>query len=381
MTRPAFSLILALVCAACSGEGSLQHVPRERTLITDCVDQGTCSGQFQDYDAFNPYLPGKVSRTGYNFLYEPLYFYNAYRDEIIPWIATGHEYNADYTEVTIKIRPGVEWSDGQPWTAHDVVFTINMLRDHAPELTFAVDMQTWVKTAEASDSLTAHIALTAPNPRFVFTYFTHNFDNGVPIVPRHIWEGQDPKSFANFDLAQGWPVVSGPYRLAHSVPEQRIWDRRDGWWATNIGFRQPPQVERLIYLPYMEEAKQVQNLATNAMDLCADMLPPNIRTILEQNSNVTTWSGQEPPYGYLDWWPLSLGFNAQEPPYDEPAFRWAVNHAINREQLVEVGWQGRGNQPCCRSPTFRDSGTTRPKFKTCWNNIRWGCSTRPAARS
>ena len=98
MTRPAFSLLLALVCAACSGEGRLQHVPRERTLITDCVDQGTCSGQFQDYDAFNPYLPGKVSRTGYNFLYEPLYFYNAYRDEIIPWIATGHEYNADYTE-------------------------------------------------------------------------------------------------------------------------------------------------------------------------------------------------------------------------------------------------------------------------------------------
>ena len=311
-------------------------------MVTDCVDQGTCSGQFQDYDAFNPYLPGKVSRTGYNFLYEPLYFYNAYRDEIIPWIATGHEYNSDYTEVTIKIRPGVEWSDGQPWTAHDVVFTINMLRDHAPELTFAVDMQTWVKTAVASDSLTAHIALTAPNPRFVFTYFTHNFDNGVPIVPRHIWEGQDPKTFANFDLAQGWPVVSGPYRLAHSVPEQRIWDRREGWWATKIGFRQPPQVERLIYLPYMEEAKQVQNLATNAMDLCADMLPPNIRTTLEQNPNVTTWSGQEPPYGYLDWWPLSLGFNAQESPYDEPAFRWAVNHAINREQLVEVGWQGAG---------------------------------------
>ena len=104
MTRPAFSLILALVCAACSGEDHLQHVPRERTLITDCVDQGTCSGQFQDYDAFNPYLPGKVSRTGFNFLYEPLYFYNAYRDEIIPWIATGHEYNEDYTEVTALLH-------------------------------------------------------------------------------------------------------------------------------------------------------------------------------------------------------------------------------------------------------------------------------------
>ena len=88
------------------------------------------------------------------------------------------------------------------------------------------------------------------------------------------------------------------------------------------------------------------------MDLCADMLPPNIRTVLEQNPNATTWSGQEPPYGYLDWWPLSLGFNAQESPYDEPAFRWAVNHAINREQLVEVGWQGAGEPTLLPFPDF-----------------------------
>ena len=350
--RYAFIAVLALIACGEGGEVGLKQVPRERTLVTDCVDQGTCSGQFQDYGSFNPYLPGKVSRTGYNFLYEPLYFYNAYRDETMSWIATGHEYNDAYTEVIIKIRPGVEWSDGAPWTAHDLVYTINMLRANAPELTFAVDMQTWVEEAVAVDSLTARVALTAPNPRFVFTYFTHNFYNGVPIVPRHIWEGRDPKSFANFDLQKGWPIVSGPYRLALSVPAQRIWDLRAGWWAEKIGFQNAPAVERLIYLPYMEEAKQVQNVATNLMDLCADMLPPNIQAVLEQNPSVTTWSGAAPPYGYLDWWPLSLGFNVQESPYDEPAFRWAVNHAIDREQIVEVGWQGAGAPTLLPFPDF-----------------------------
>jgi len=318
------------------------------------VDQGTCSGQFQDFDSFNPYLPGKVSRTGYNFLYEPLYFYNAYREEdgLIPWIAEGHEYSDDYTEVTIKIRPGVEWSDGEPWTARDLVFTIDMLRASAPELSFSVDMQTWVREAVAEDDLTAHLTLTAPNPRFVFTYFTHNFDNGVPIVPRHIWEGRDPGAFANFDLKRGWPVVSGPYRLVLSAPAQRIWDRREDWWAARIGFQKLPRVQRLIYLPYMEETKQVQNLISDHLDLCADMLPPNIQAILEQNPRVTTWSGREAPFGYLDWWPLSLGFNAQEPPFDDAEFRWAINYAIDRQQLVDVGWQGAGRPTLLPFPDF-----------------------------
>ena len=116
-----------------------------------------------------------------------------------------------YTEVTVAIRAGVTWSDGQPWTVHDFAFTINMLKANAPLLLFSTDMETWVKEAVAVDSLTARIDLTAPNPRFIFTYFTHNFDNGVPIVPKHIWEGQDPETFKNLDLAQDWPVVSGPY--------------------------------------------------------------------------------------------------------------------------------------------------------------------------
>ena len=102
----------------------------------------TVAGKSRNYNSFNPFLLTGVSKTGWNFQYEPLYFYNAYSpqaDNIIPWIATGHEYNEDYTGVTIRIRNGVEWSDGQPWTAHDLVFTINMLKDNAPHLSFSTE--------------------------------------------------------------------------------------------------------------------------------------------------------------------------------------------------------------------------------------------------
>ena len=142
--------------------------------MLDCSESGVCAGQIGDFDSFNPYIPGGSSRTGWNFLYEPLYFYNPHRqrDNLIPWIAESHSFNPDYTEVTVTIREGVEWSDGEPWTAHDLVFTIDMLKAHAPALDYSTDMETWVERAEALDDLTARIELTAPNPRFLFTYFT-----------------------------------------------------------------------------------------------------------------------------------------------------------------------------------------------------------------
>ena len=180
-------------------ESALIQVPRNRTLIMDCAESGTCAGQIKDYNTFNPYRPESTSRTGYNFVFEPLYFYNAFKGRLIPWIATDHRFNDAYTEVEIIIRPGVQWSDGMPWTAHDLVFTINMLKDNAPLLSYSTDMKNWVQEAVAVDSLTARIALTAPNPRFVFSYFAHNFGNGVPIVPKHVWEGQSPDTFENFD--------------------------------------------------------------------------------------------------------------------------------------------------------------------------------------
>jgi len=50
-------------------------------------------------------------------------------------------------------------------------------------------MEACVAEAVEVDPRTALIRLTAPNPRFLFQYFTHHFCSGVPIVPRHVWEG------------------------------------------------------------------------------------------------------------------------------------------------------------------------------------------------
>ena len=349
-----FSLLVLLACGRSTdepqmtgGSGGLKPVPRNRALILGIP-------QMRDYASFNPFIPGESSATGRDFLFEPLYFYNAYREEenLIPWVAESHSYNDDYTEVRVKIRPGVQWSDGTPWTAHDLAFTIDMLKAHAPELLFSTDMETWVDEVRVEDELTAHIVLKEPNPRFVFSYFTFNFGNGIHIVPKHIWQDKDPTTFTNLDAAKGWPVVSGPYTLALSVAEQRVWDLRPDWWAAKTGFRPLPKVERIIYIPLGDENKWVQMILADQMDSCIDLRPSNIKSLLDQNPNVTTWSGHELPYGYRDWWPPSLGFNNLEPPFDDADIRWAINHAINREQLVEIGWQGAGEYTLLPFPAF-----------------------------
>ena len=79
------------------------------------------------------------------------------------------------------------------------------------------------------------------------------------------------------------------------------------------------------------------NNMANYIDTSLCIRPPNIHAAVEGNPNISTWTGRRPPWGYLAWWPVCLGFNVLEEPFDNPQIRWAINHAINREQLVEVG--------------------------------------------
>jgi peptide/nickel transport system substrate-binding protein len=95
------------------------------------------------------------------------------------------------------------------------------------------------------------------------------------------------------------------------------------------------------------------------MDTSLDLRPPNILTVLDNNPQVTTWTGREPPYGYVDFWPISLGFNNLEAPFSDVEIRRAINYAIDREQLVEIGWQGAGNSTLL---PFPDYPALRPYF-------------------
>ncbi|MBX6771617.1 MAG: ABC transporter substrate-binding protein [Chloroflexi bacterium] len=333
---------------------SLRPVPRNHTLITAGVG-GEAPVRFEDVSLQNPFLPG-ITRSGYQVVMEPLFYYNAYHtstvcgpswaigctDGEIPWLAVSYQYGYDYRSLVISLRDGVTWSDGRPFTARDVIFTIEMLRDSAPDLTWSTDMRQWVQDATALDEHTVLINLTAPNPRFMLAYFMHHQDFGIPIVPEHVFRGQDPRTFTNAAPDRGWPVVTGPYRLIYSDPTRKVWDRRDDWWGAVTGFHPLPVPERLIFLPGADEATLADLIIRNEVDTTLNLSIPNIRRVLAANPRITTWTDARPPYGYVDYWLTGLGFNDTIAPFSDPDIRWAINFAINRDELVGVGYQGAG---------------------------------------
>ena len=93
-------------------------------------------------DIWNPYIPGTFILQGMNQnMMEPLFMLSYETGKIEGWLAESYEANATLDEWIVKLRPGTEWSDGKPLTSEDVVFTINLLKDNAPQLNWSGAVQ------------------------------------------------------------------------------------------------------------------------------------------------------------------------------------------------------------------------------------------------
>ena len=124
-------------------------------------------GRFDDPQNMNIYAPG-VSRSepGHSPGRVQYFFYNNLQAaSFIPWLAPSYEYAPDYSSIVVKLRDGVTWNDGQPFTADDVVFTYDLLHNN-PGMVWAEETNSSVVNAEKIDPLTVRINLKTPNPHF-----------------------------------------------------------------------------------------------------------------------------------------------------------------------------------------------------------------------
>jgi peptide/nickel transport system substrate-binding protein len=313
--------------------------PRNRTMIL--VWSGSREGRWVDYDLWNPYSIGSNHQNGPNMIYEPLAYYSAFADKMYMWLAESYQFTADFKQLTIKTRQGIKWSDGVPFSAEDVAYTLNTLRDIGPKVRWGVDVNQAVEKATATDANTVVVDFKIPSPRFFF-FMTYKYDIGVYIVPKHIFEGQDWTTFKAFDIAKGWPVTTGPWRVTNASPQQKVFDRAATWWASDQKLAPLPQVLRNIWLPFAGEQQMAQAMITNQVDAGTGLQPATFPTVFRQNPKIITHSGQKPPYGYLDWWPISLYLNNEVKPFDNKDVRWAVSHYIDRDQLIDVAFLGAG---------------------------------------
>ncbi len=336
-------LALGLLLTACSNLQSFisgGEPPRERTLV---VTPWGATPEIKNPENYNIYLAGAYNHqreSGDKTVYEALMYTNLNTGQLIPWQAEKFSYNETYTAITVNLRKGVTWSDGQPFTSKDVKFTLEMLRDNAPDLLYSTIYKEWVKSVDTPDDLTAVINLNKPGPRFFQLYLALGHENHQVMLPEHIWKDKDPKTFTNFDLQKGWPVGTGAYKLVSSTAQQQVFDRRDDWWGAKTGFMPLPAPQRIILIPSGSDESNAQLYIGNKADSGNPLQPGTFRAAKEKNPSLRSWNNQGPVWGAPDGCGYVFIFNHAKEPWNNVNVRVAINYAINRSEISQIAYEG-----------------------------------------
>ena len=242
-------------------------------------------------------------------------------------------YNADFTEMTVKLRPGIFWSDGVEFTADDVLFTVNThLNTKGLERSALVQLN--VDNVSAPDKNTVVFKLKKPNSRF-HTIFTVRW-NALWIMPKHVFEGKDPLKFDNNP-----PVVLGAYTLHGYDPNGQwfTWQKREDWQRTTLARFGEPGPRYVTYLDPGPPDKRVIAQLNHELDVIHDTSPEGVFTLVKQSPKSKGWFDGF-PYGHPDPTLAQVIFNHQNPKFQNADVRWALALAIDIKAVAMAGYRG-----------------------------------------
>jgi peptide/nickel transport system substrate-binding protein len=257
---------------------------------------------------FNPFSSGKRNTATY--IYEPLVVINEMSGEETPWLATGYE-QPDARTIVFHIREGVTWSDGEPFTPEDVVYTFDLLQDH-PELDLK-GIWSHMESAEVDgQDVVVHLSADdVPAAQII---------SQVLIVPEHLWKDvPDPVTFTNED-----PVGTGPYTLGEFTPNQYTLEKNEDYWQAD-----KVAVERLVQPAANSELDIVNKGYDWAYAFMSDV--------------EDTWVKADPDHNTY-WFPagatIALIPNMTKAPYDDLDFRRGVAAALDKQAIADKAMQG-----------------------------------------
>lgn len=338
---------LVLLCAACSGSTSSSPGPPAAggvvTIDNATGTLWTCG--------FNPYN-ATVNGESLGIIYETLVYDNLLTDKRTPWLASSYQWSADNKTLTFTIRSGVRWSDGQPFSAADVVYTFNLLKQYP-----ALDTQSiWTALATVKQLGTDKVVMSFNKPSVPYFY---NVAGQTAIVPQHVWTNiKDPVAEAMPN-----PVGTGPFTTGASscTPQNITYTRNPTYWQTGL-----PHIQTVNYPAFTDNDRANLYLAYGEAQWGGQFIP-NIETtyIAKDTANNHYWF---PPIHNVNLW-----FNFGRAPLDNKLVRQAFAYAIDRvsvSQKGEYGYEPAGNQTGVLTPTFSswvDTATARKynyKFDT-----------------
>ena len=314
-----------------SGLGDL---PRNETLIADIL-----TGRVGSPTNFNEWVGWKWRDRGMqNLANEPLWSVDFATGEIIPGLAAGDpDYNEDFTALTIPLRQGVTWSDGQPFTAADVVFTVETLMAHEGFNANSFFVEN-VASVSAVDDVTVAFELKISNSRFHTTFLDRW--GATWIMPKHIWESvEDPVNF-EFNPFVG----TGPYKLHSFDPSGfwTIWEKRADWDKSPTGMLfGEPKPRYVVFQYFANEGAKILAQLTHAADVI-NVSSDGLKAVLAQSDSSRAYQLEFPYVVNNDPAQTGLTFNTVRAPYDNREVRWALLLAIDIAEYMGLAVDGTG---------------------------------------
>ena len=309
--------------AACGGSNGSNGT--EAASTSNQILYGGDAGSPTFVRNFNPFSSSR--RQGINFMFEPLQVVNAIDGKATPFLATGGKI-IDPQTIEYTIREGVKWSDGEDFTADDVVFTFNLVKENPALDTLGVWQH--IDTIESTDSTVTFHLKEADIP-------AESIINQQLIVPEHIWKDvDDPVKWTNED-----PVGTGPYVIDTFGPNQYTLKKNENYWQND-----KVAVEKIV-APASNKQLDIVNKGYDwAYSFITDV--------------DKTWVGANKQHNHY-WFPpggtVSLYPNLTKKPFDDVNFRKGLSYAINRDKIAkdaELGYVDGASQAGLLLPNWED---------------------------
>jgi peptide/nickel transport system substrate-binding protein len=292
-------------------------------------------GLRNEVDSFSPFLG--IEATSFEMwalMYDQLITYSPEDISPQPGLASDWTPSDDGLTWTFTIRDDVTWSDGEKFTADDVAFTLNRILDGGPEAATWGSYLTSVDTITAPNDTTVVLKLSKPNAALPLL--------PIPIVPEHIWSDiseEEVKSYDNEDEVVG----TGPFRYVEGTAGGSTYrfEVNPDYWG------EQPKIDEIVYTVYQADDPMVQALKTGEIDFAEDV-PALQLEALEGEDGIETVLGSSPGFEEIAFNTGSVDLDTGEPIGDpnpavlDPAFRYALGFAIDRDLLVERAYQGAG---------------------------------------
>lgn len=269
-------------------------------------------------EVFNP-LTATAGMTWLELYFSKLLVYDVDFTAIQGELAESWEISDDGLTYTITLNDGVIWHDGEAFTADDVKFTLDLVLNPEAGSYLAAKLAS-VTSVDVIDDQTVSITLSEPNAALpdALTF--------IVMLPQHALE-----SIAPADLLQSawWstePIGTGPFTWGQYVPGEYVeLIANENYWKGR------PQLDRVINRYYPEAGTALIALRSNEIDFT--YVTSDEAAALEGEANLTLIPGPSQVINYL-------GFNMQDPRFEDDRVRQAFMYAIDRAAIVEQLYAG-----------------------------------------